>query len=66
MFARVAKYVCCLFALVYVASFPFVVSAQVVSAIKTASSRDIAAKWDIFAGYSYLSPHGTVETRLNY
>ena len=66
MFARVAKYVCCLFALVYVASFPFVVSAQVVSAIKTASSRDIAAKRDIFAGYSYLRPYATVNTRLNY
>jgi hypothetical protein len=66
MFARVAKYVCWLFALVCVASIPFVLSAQVAPAVKGASAGDIAAKWDIFAGYSYLSPHGTVETRLNY
>jgi hypothetical protein len=25
-----------------------------------------APKWDIFAGYSYLLPRGTVQTRLNY
>ena len=66
MFARTARYVCCLFALVCVASIPLVLNAQVATAVKTASSRDIAAKWDIFAGYSYLSPHATVNTRLNY
>jgi len=65
MFARVAKYVCCLFALICVTSIPFILSAQVVSAVKTASSRDIAAKWDIFAGYSYLRPYATVNTRVN-
>ena len=53
MFARVAKYVCWLFALVCVASIPFVLSAQVAPAVKGASAGDIAAKWDIFAGYSY-------------
>jgi len=28
----------------------------------TASSQDSPSKWDIFAGYSYLAPHGTVVT----
>jgi len=65
MFARVAKYVCWLFALVCVATIPFALSAQVASAVKKASSRDIAARWDFFAGYSYLRPYGTVNTRLN-
>jgi hypothetical protein len=55
-----------LLALVCVASIPVVLSAQVAPATKKAPSGDIAAKWDIFAGYSYLSPHGTVETRLTY
>lgn len=62
MFARVAKCVCWLFILVCVASIPCVVSAQVVAAVKAASSRDIAARWDFFAGYSYLRPYATVET----
>jgi len=66
MFSRIAKYVCCLFTLVCVASIPFALSAQVAPAVKGALSGDIVARWNIFAGYSYLSPHATVETRLNY
>jgi len=62
MFARVAKCVCWLFILVFMASIPCVVSAQVVPAIKAAGSQDIAARWDFFAGYSYLRPYATVET----
>ncbi|MGA3012172.1 MAG: OmpA family protein [Terracidiphilus sp.] len=41
-------------------SIPCVSSAQVVPAVKAATSQDIAAKWDFFAGYSYLRPYGTV------
>jgi outer membrane protein OmpA-like peptidoglycan-associated protein len=39
-------------------------TAQVASAVKGVSPVDFAPKWDIFAGYSYLSPHGTVQTLL--
>jgi outer membrane protein OmpA-like peptidoglycan-associated protein len=66
MFAQVAKYVCRLSILVVVASMPIALSAQVVSPTEKAPQGNIAARWDIFAGYSYLRPYGTVETRLNY
>ena len=57
MFAHVAKDVFRLFTLVCVASIPCVVSAQVVPAVKQAPKGDIAAKWDFFAGYSYIRPY---------
>jgi hypothetical protein len=47
------------------ALIPLTLSAQASPAGKGASSnQDYASKWDIFAGYSYLSPHGTVNVPL--
>ena len=47
------------------ALIPLTLSAQATAAAKGASSnQDYASKWDIFAGYSYLSPHGTVNVPL--
>jgi hypothetical protein len=50
--------------LAFVALLPTCMNAQVVSAVKGISPADLAPKWSIFAGYSYLSPHGTVQTLL--
>jgi hypothetical protein len=49
-------------ALAILASAPVVLRAQVkaVSAEKTAAST-LPSQWDIFVGYSYLSPHGTAQ-----
>jgi len=35
------------------------------AAPKTAPADDSASRWDIFVGYSYLSPHGTVYSEQN-
>ncbi len=41
---------------------PMVVSAQVAAAAKGSSAdSQYASRWDIFAGYSYLAPQGTVQ-----
>ncbi len=52
-----------LFALVLAVSIPLSVTAQG-STHQAARSlaNDVPTKWDIFAGYSYLSPHDTVTT----
>jgi len=39
---------------------PVALMAQAVPAAKGAPQGDTASKWDIFVGYSYLSPHATV------
>lgn len=65
MFAHVAKFICRFFALVCAVSFSLVLSAQAVPAVKAAPAGDPPAKWDFFVGYSYLSPHGTVQTRVS-
>ncbi len=43
------------------AMIPVALAAQASPAVKKATS-DSPSKWDIFVGYSYLSPHGTVNT----
>jgi hypothetical protein len=43
---------------------PAILAAQVVPAAMRNSLDSSAPKWSIFAGYSYLSPHGTVMTLL--
>ena len=40
-------------------------SAQAVPSVKGKSGETPSPKWEIFAGYSYLSPHGTVMTRTS-
>jgi outer membrane protein OmpA-like peptidoglycan-associated protein len=64
MFLRVLKSVSSFLALVCFVSIAAAAGAQVVSAIKGAAGINAAPKWDFFAGYSYLSPHGYVETQL--
>jgi hypothetical protein len=47
-------------ALAILALAPIALFAQVAPAVKGASNGNTASKWDIFVGYSYLSPHATV------
>jgi hypothetical protein len=54
-----------LIALVFAVSIPLSVAAQgsTQQAVRSLAN-NVPTKWDIFAGYSYLSPHATVETKL--
>ena len=67
MQTRVLKYVVRTLALVSVASVSLALAAQTTSAPKAKSSASkqsassqTASRWDIFTGYSFLSPHGSV------
>lgn len=61
MHALVSKSAVRLVALATLISFPISMTSQVTAAGKGASATSQAAsKWDFFAGYSFLSPHGTV------
>jgi hypothetical protein len=61
MYSRVLKCMSLVSALAFVALLPMAMAAQdsTKSAAKTAAE-DSPSKWDIFAGYSYLAPHGHV------
>jgi hypothetical protein len=61
MCARVSRFLIWVLALGSLALMPAALSAQdsAKPAVKTASD-DSGSKWDIFFGYSYLAPHGTV------
>jgi len=61
MFSHMFKSSCRVLALASIAMMPIALAAQNSSApAPKASTEDYASKWDIFAGYSYLAPHGTV------
>jgi hypothetical protein len=63
MHSRVLKFVSLVSALAFAAILPMAVAAQ--DSSKTAAKAaadDSPSKWDIFAGYSYLAPHGQVGT----
>jgi hypothetical protein len=63
MHVRVFKTVSQVFALAFVALLPAALSAQVTAtSTGKAVPSDSPSRWDIFAGYSYLSPNGTVTT----
>jgi hypothetical protein len=63
MLSRVFKSVSWALALAFVASLPHALAAQVAAkSARAAAVDDSPSKWDIFAGYSYLAPHGTVGT----
>ncbi len=65
MNVRVLKSMSWVFALVIAALAPVALAAQDMSkpaATRTASDSTSPSKWDIFLGYSYLAPHGTVNT----
>ena len=61
MQTRVLKFVVRILALVSVGLLPAILPAQAAQSAKRASN-DSPSKWDIFAGYSYLAPKGTVTT----
>jgi len=58
MFSRVPKTSCWVLALALLAALPSALAAQE-TAKPAASSDPSISKWDIFAGYSYLAPHGS-------
>lgn len=62
MYARVLKSMSQVLALALVALIPVALSAQTTG--KSNSSGTNPSRWDIFAGYSYLAPRGTVNTTL--
>jgi hypothetical protein len=59
---RVLKSVGRILALVTVAAFPVAMAAQSAPAGKGAGNTSSPSRWDIFMGYSYLAPKGTVST----
>jgi hypothetical protein len=64
MYARVLKCVSRVLVLGVAASIPMALSGQVGPEAKAAPVTNPSSRWDIFLGYSYLSPHGTVDTPL--
>jgi len=64
MFIHFSKQARHLFVLALAVSLPISMKAQVASAVKGITPEDLVPKWDIFVGYSFLSPHGTVQTLL--
>jgi ribosomal protein S11 len=49
-------------ALICAGAMPALLTAQAAPAAKGSFSEGSPSRWDIFAGYSYLAPHGTVDT----
>ena len=66
MSARVSKSIGRVLAMVFVSLLPVALAAQATSTPtgKNAAS-DSPSRWDIFAGYSYLAPKGTVSTPVS-
>jgi hypothetical protein len=60
MFSNVSKSMSWAAAMAVLALAPIPVLSQVAPAATGLFHRDTSSKWDIFAGYSYLSPHATV------
>jgi len=59
MYSRVSKTVSWALALAFVAFLPLALTAQDSAKPSTTAGGDPSiSKWDIFAGYSYLAPHG--------
>jgi hypothetical protein len=63
MHARVFNSLSRVLALVCAVSMPIALAAQSAPAAKGASEGS-PSRWDFFAGYSYLAPHGTVVTPI--
>jgi len=60
MFSRVSKSISRLVALAFLVTVPIAAGAQATPAAKGPVD-DSVSKWDIFIGYSYLAPSGTVQ-----
>jgi hypothetical protein len=54
-----------IFVLVLLVLLPAVAIAQAVPAVNGAPSVDPVPKWNLFLGYSFLSPHGTVYSSID-
>jgi hypothetical protein len=61
MSSRAFRFLSLVVALLCAVAMPALLSAQATPAAKGASEGS-PSRWDIFAGYSYLAPHGTVDT----
>ena len=62
MFYCVSKSLYRFIALGFMALLPVAVSAQTASSLKPAPGLETPPKWNLFVGYSFLSPHGTVNS----
>ena len=60
MYSHVSKKISWILALAALVLIPVAASAQDAASSNGASSDQSVSKWDIFAGYSYLAPTGTV------
>src|SRR5579863_5436741 len=60
MHYRILKSMSRVLALSFVALVPIALSAQVAPSANGTPRNDSPSRWDIFMGYSYLSPHGKV------
>ena len=56
------KSLCRFVALAFVTLLPVALSAQVASPVKGAPGLVTPPKWNLFLGYSFLSPHGSVDS----
>ena len=57
-----SKSLCLTFALAIIALVPVALKAQVRhESARSEAANDLPSKWDIFVGYSYLQPNGTVQ-----
>ncbi len=65
MHSQALKTLCRVLALSCVAAMPIAMAAQTTATPASKSSSEYSpSRWDIFTGYSYLAPHGTVDTPL--
>jgi hypothetical protein len=55
------KSLCRSVALAFVILAPVTISAQVAASVKKAPGPEPPPKWNLFLGYSFLSPHGSVD-----
>src|SRR5580658_5454337 len=62
MYARFLKSVSLVLVLAFAALMPDTLSAQAAASAQGPPADPPASRWDIFGGYSYLDPHGTVVT----
>ena len=60
MYCGLLKSVSRVLSIAVLVSAPIALSAQAAPSAKGNSSDQYASRWDIFAGYSYLAPKGTV------
>jgi len=66
MCGRVSKFMSRALVLAFVALVPVALAAQDAAKPATkAPASDSPSRWDIFGGYSYIAPHGTIQTPVS-